>query len=219
MIKTDRQICEAVACELKWDPKVNQRGISVQSDRSAVALLGTVGSWAERLAAQEAAQRVIGVRQVDNRIEVELSPEERRTDAELVRSARDALDCDVFISKVDIGASASSGQIILEGQVDYCCHRDYAERLVRNIRGVRRILNQISVRIAPGDAHQVQESIESALERRAYPDAQRIDLDVHDGKVILSGIVRSWAERESVVGAAKGTLGVRSVDDRLWIEP
>ena len=46
-----------------------------------------------------------------------------------------------------------------------------------------------------------------------------INLDVHDGKVILSGVVHSWAERQSVVGAAKGTPGVRSVDDRLSVEP
>jgi len=42
---------------------------------------------------------------------------------------------------------------------------------------------------------------------------------VHEGKVILSGAVHSWAERQSVVGAAKGTPGVRIVDDRLHIEP
>jgi osmotically-inducible protein OsmY len=58
----------------------------------------------------------------------------------------------------------------------------------------------------------------SALERRHERSARRINLDVHDGKVIVSGVVHSFAERQSVIGAAKGTWGVRSVDDRLSIE-
>ncbi|MEI9949097.1 MAG: BON domain-containing protein [Pseudomonadota bacterium] len=223
MTKTDREISEAVACELKWDTKVDQHAILVQVDRGGVILVGTVGSWAERLAAQEAAHRVSGVREVSNRIEVELTHEARRTDAQLAQSVRCALDWDVFIPQANIRSSAIGGQVILEGQVDYCSQRDDAERVVRNIRGVRRVLNQISV--APivgfgvGEAHQVQKSIEATLERRAEHEARRINLDVHDGKVILSGVVRSWAERQLVVGVAKGTRGVRSVDDRLSIEP
>jgi len=219
MIKTDREIGEAVACELKWDTKVDERAIDVQVDHQMVALLGTVGSWAERLAAQEAAYRVGGVRDVRNRLEVELPPEARRTDAELAGSVRSALDWDVFIPKTNIGATANDGQVILEGQVDSYSQREDAERVVRNIRGVRRILNQILVKPAAGEAHQVQKSIEAALERRAVRKARQINLDVHDGKVIVSGVVHSWAERESVLGAAKGTRGVRNVDDRLSVEP
>jgi osmotically-inducible protein OsmY len=219
MIKTDREIGDAVACELEWDTKVAERAIEVAVERQVVRLLGTVGSWAERLAAQEAAYRVDGVREVSNELVVELQPEARRTDAELAHSVRSALDWDVFIPKTLVRASANEGQVILEGQVESCSQRDHAERVVRNIRGVRRVLNQISVKSPVGDAHQLQKSIEAALERRAVRKARQINLDVHDGKVILSGVVHSWAERQSVLAAAKGTRGVRNVDDRLSLEP
>jgi osmotically-inducible protein OsmY len=219
MIKTDQEIGEAVASELKWDTKVDEHAVEVQVDRQTVVLLGTVGSWAERLAAQEAVYRVGGVRDVSNQLEVVLRPEARRTDVDLARSVQSALDWDVFIPKTRIRASANGGQVILEGQVDSCSQRDDAERVVRNIRGVRRLLNQILVKPAAGEAHQVQKSIEAALERRAVRKARQINLDVHDGKVILSGVVHSWAERQSVLGAAKGTRGVRNVDDRLSVEP
>lgn len=216
MTKTDREIREAIAHELEWDAKVGANEIEVQVERGSVVLLGSVGSWAERLAAQEATQRVDGVREISNRIEVELPRGERRSDAELAQSVQSALEWDVFIPKAKIRSSTSSGQVILEGQVDVCSQRDDAERAVRNIRGVRRVLNRILVTPLLGEDHQVQESLEAALERR---DARRINLDVHDGKVILSGVVRSWAERQSIVGAAKGTRGIRSVDDRLLVEP
>ena len=45
-------------------------------------------------------------------------------------------------------------------------------------------------------------------------------IEVHDGgRVILSGTVRSAADNEWVGRVAKGTLGVRSVDNRLRIVP
>jgi osmotically-inducible protein OsmY len=219
MTKADREIGEAVESELKWDTKVAEHAIEVEVDHELVVLRGTVGSWAERLAAQEAAYRVGGVRDVSNRLEVELRPDARRTDAELVRSVQSALDWDVFMPKTNIVASANDGQVILVGQVDSCSQRDDAERVVRNIRGVRRVLNQILVKPVAGEAHQVQKSIEAALERRSARKARQINLDVHDGKVILSGVVHSWAERQSVLGAVKGTRGVRNVDDRLSVEP
>ncbi|HEY3254584.1 MAG TPA: BON domain-containing protein [Polyangiaceae bacterium] len=219
MTKTDREIRDAVICELEWDAKVAEHAIEVRVDRGGVVLAGSVGSWAERLLAQDAAQRVHGVRDVSNRLEVQLSPAARRPDSELAESVRRALDADVFMPKANISSSASSGQVVLEGRVDSCAQRDDAERLVRNLRGVRSVLNQISVRPMVAEAHQIQDSIEAALERRAEPDARRINLDVHDGKVIVSGVVHSWAERQSVLSVARGTRGVRSVDDRLSLEP
>jgi len=219
MTKTDGEIREVVSGELKWDARVEEGAIDVQVDGGVVTLLGSVGSWAERLAAQEAAHRVGGVREVSNQIVVELAREARCTDAEVAQAVRAALDWDVFVPRTNIRSSVNKGQVILEGEVDYCFRRDDAERVVRNIRGVRRVLNQILVKPSAGHAHHVQKSIEEALERRAEHEARTINLDVHDGKVILSGVVRSWAERQSVVGAVKGTRGVRSVDDRLSIEP
>lgn len=218
MTKTDREISEAVICELKWDVRVAADTIDVQVDNGAVSLLGSVGSWAERLAAEEAAYRVAGVRDLSNRLEVELAREAVRTDTELAAAVRSALDWDVFVPNRMIASKASAGRVILEGEVECCSQRDEVERVVRTIRGVRCVLNQILVRPVVGDSHLVQKAIEAALERRAESDGRRINLDVHDGKVILTGAVRSWAERQAVVGAAKGTRGVRSVDDRLSVE-
>jgi osmotically-inducible protein OsmY len=67
--------------------------------------------------------------------------------------------------------------------------------------------------------HEVRKSIEAALARHAEREAMRVGLDVQDGRVILSGVVHSWTEKETVLGAARGTPGVRTVDDRLRIEP
>lgn len=219
MTKTDWEIGEAINHELEWDARIGQNTVEVQVQHGAVVLLGAIGSWAERLAVQEAAHRVDGVREVSNQVVVELPRDATRSDVELAKAVQCALDWNVFIPRNKISSSASDGQITLQGLVDVYAQRDEAERVVRNIRGVRRVLNRILVRPQPSADHQVQQALEAAIERRAAAAARRINLDVHDGKAILSGVVNSWAVRESVVGAAKGTRGIRTVDDRLLVEP
>ena len=90
---------------------------------------------------------------------------------------------------------------------------------MRRLAGVRGVTNKIEVtppKVLPAD---VRAAIENALERQAEREARRIDLTVQDDRVSLSGVVHSWTEREAVVGAAKGTRGVRNVEDHLRIAP
>ena len=62
-------------------------------------------------------------------------------------------------------------------------------------------------------------AIHDALERHAERDASKIELDIEEGRVTLSGTVHSWAERQTVIGAARGTRGVAAVIDKLHIAP
>jgi osmotically-inducible protein OsmY len=85
--------------------------------------------------------------------------------------------------------------------------------------GVRGVSNKIEIRPPKPLPQDVRRSIEEALERQAEREAKHIGLDVLNGQVVLTGTVQSWAEKEIVIGAVRGTPGVRAVDDRLRIEP
>jgi acetoin utilization protein AcuB len=52
-----------------------------------------------------------------------------------------------------------------------------------------------------------------ALQRRATRDADRIELEIDEGRVTLTGAVQSWNERQTVIGAVRGTRGVEVVVD------
>jgi osmotically-inducible protein OsmY len=89
---------------------------------------------------------------------------------------------------------------------------------VRRVTGVRGVTNLISVkpRISPPD---LKEKIEEALVRSAETDAQRITVEVQGSKVILSGTVRSLAERKEAERVARSAPGVSSVENRIVVRP
>jgi osmotically-inducible protein OsmY len=112
----------------------------------------------------------------------------------------------------------SNGWVTLKGNVDWQYQKDAAARAVRDLTGVRGVNNNITVQphVQPGE---VRDKIESAFKRSAEIDARRINVTATDGKVILSGNVRSWAERQEAERAAWAAPGVIQVDDRLSIMP
>jgi hypothetical protein len=65
--KSDGESQHDVLRELAWDPRVEQAGIVVEVRHSVVTLTGTVSSWGKRVAAEEAAYRVVGVLDVAKR--------------------------------------------------------------------------------------------------------------------------------------------------------
>jgi osmotically-inducible protein OsmY len=90
--------------------------------------------------------------------------------------------------------------------------------VLRELLGVIGVENAIAVkpRVSVED---VESKIEAALKRSAEVDARRIHVGVTDGKVVLSGNVRSWAEREEARRAAWAAPGVKDVDDRISVVP
>jgi osmotically-inducible protein OsmY len=212
--RTHRDVIE----ELKWDSRVDETEVGVEVDNGVVTLTGTVTSWAKRLAAQEAARRVVGVLDVANDIEVKVPGGLARTDTEIAQAVRRTLEWDVFVPEARIRSTVSDGWVTLEGGVDRWSQRDDAERAVRNLSAVKGVINKIAVEPPAATAVDVRTTIEQVLERRAEREAKRIRVEARDGIVTLSGSVHSWAERKSVVAAARFTPGVRAVEDHLRVE-
>lgn len=65
----------------------------------------------------------------------------------------------------------------------------------------------------------VQAKIEAAFKRSAEIDARRVHVAAENGKVVLTGSVRLWAERQEAERAAWAAPGVTQIDDRITITP
>lgn len=216
--RTDEELQHDVLAELKWEPRLKPNEIGVRVKNGIVTLFGWVDTYAKKWSAEEAALRVKGVKAVANEIEVRLPIDAERTDEQIATAAIEALAWDVNVPSDKIRVRVSHGWVTLEGEVEWQYQKQDAERAVRRLTGVRGVTNLITVkpRVTPTD---LKLMIEDALIRNAELDAQKIDVLVTGGKVVLKGTVRSWAEREAAERAAWSAPGVEQVDNQIIVLP
>jgi osmotically-inducible protein OsmY len=213
---TDLELKKAVEAELDFEPSIDAAEIGVAVKDGIVTLTGRVDSYWAKIAAERAVFRVAGVNAVANDLEVRLPTASERTDEDIARAARNALEWDVLLPSDTIRVAVSKGWVTLEGTVDWQYQKQAAERAVRGLTGVRGVSNLIEVK-PHARPTQVKAQIEEALKRSAELDANRIVVETDGDKVILRGTVRSWAEREEAERAAWRAPGVRSVDNRITV--
>jgi osmotically-inducible protein OsmY len=217
--RSDNELAQRIMRELKWDSRIEWATINVQVKDAVATLTGVVSSYAKKIAAQEAAHRVAGVLDVANDIEVKPIDLFARTDTNIARAVRNALEWDALVPNELIRSTVGDGWVTLEGDVDYWREREDAERAILRLAGVVGVTNQITIRKRPVDPKELREHIEYALERRADREAERLRVDVHDGAVDLWGRVHSWQEKRAVIGSIGHAPGVTEVKDHLRIDP
>jgi osmotically-inducible protein OsmY len=216
-MRSDEQLKLDVIDELRWDPAVGRSEIAVAAEEGVVTLVGRVDSYAKRIAAIRAAERVAGVAVVVDDIDVRLTADARRTDDQLAHAVAAVLLWDVEVPEDRVKAEVRKGLVTLDGEVDWHYQRAAAERAVRSLTGVTGVYNRLLVRKQPS-IPDVRSRIEKSLARNAEIDARKIRVDTADGTVILRGTVRSRAERDDAERAAWSAPGVTRVRDEIAIQ-
>jgi len=209
-------IREAVEAELEFDPLVDPSDITVKNISGQVALNGTVPSYPQYLEAAAAAQRVAGVTDVHNHLEVLLPDVDYRDDAMLTTAANNALALNVTVPD-GVEATARDGDATLSGMVPFGPQRAAAESAVAGLIGVRNVKNQVEV-WDDADPIAVTVRVQDALDRNALiPDDTDVFVDTSGNTVTLTGHVRSWAEHDAAIGAAWMATGVYDVRDEIYV--
>jgi len=205
-----------VTDELVWDPKVDSEAIAVSTDGGVVTLRGTVGSYRQKREAKKDAERVYGVKRVDDELQVRIMTDDRRDDADLRGAVLQALMLDSLVPST-VDAKVDNGNVTLSGKANWQFQRDEAESVARNVLGVVTVGNQIEL-VPPGpSAHDVEHSIKKAMERNAKLDAESVSVESSDGTITLHGTVSSWADHDEAIAAAWAAPGVTRVKDHILV--
>jgi osmotically-inducible protein OsmY len=212
----DTDIQKDIAAELKWEPSLRDDDIAVGIRDGVVTLGGFVDSYADKKKAERVAARIKGVKAIANELAVKLPSFSERADPDIARAALEHLRWNISVPQDKIQVKVEKGWITLEGEVQWQYQKEAAEKAVRNLTGVKGLTSLIRLRAQP-IPRDVKRSIRDALHRTAQFDADRIRVEMEGNKVVLEGVVRSYAELRDVERAARNAPGVTDVDSRLAI--
>jgi osmotically-inducible protein OsmY len=143
---------------------------------------------------------------------------ERPKDATIDYWVLNALREDPRVPAEGIHVATDGGMVKLTGTVRTLASRKYAEREALKISGVRGVIDEIAVDTPPRFEFDIMQDILERLLDSSSIDSRDLDVEVHDGHVVLKGRVGSWAEVEQAGLLATETTGVQSVENLLTVD-
>jgi osmotically-inducible protein OsmY len=219
MNRKDETIMKEVVDQLYWDNRVDADGVTVHVDNGVVTLEGTVPTNGARSSAVTDTWMIDGVTSVEDRIDVEISPTiEIPTDAEIRNNIENILSWNTDINVMDIEVTVEGGVVTLEVPVDEYWKKWKAVELVSDVNGVIDIIDEMIV-VPTGSFidQDIAVTINEALDRNLYIDAEDITVEVEHGKVTLTGVGPTNFVRSKAGDIASYTAGVIEVHNNLVV--
>jgi osmotically-inducible protein OsmY len=140
------------------------------------------------------------------------------TDTDITFAVENALLFDSSVPASSIDVATASGTVTLTGSADNLLVRDRAERIAESVKGVRAVIDQVTITASNRSDGEIREAVRTALLYDPAADSYEINPVVDHGAVTLSGTVDSWQEQQLAMQVAKGVSGVTSVTNNLSID-
>jgi osmotically-inducible protein OsmY len=219
-MKTDDELQKDVMEEIKWDPILGKEApqIGVTAHEGVVTLSGEVETYSKKLAAERAAQRVMGVKVVAVDLEVKLLKNKVRTDSDIAESVKNALTWHSLVNEDLIKIKVDNGWVYLDGTAEWDYQKKAAQTVVQDLLGVRGVTNNIAVKSKVTDVVDIKRKISAAFHRHATVDSSNVSVEVAGSRATLRGKVRSWAEKRDAEDVAWAAPGVLAVDNKIEID-
>lgn len=220
-MKPDDEIRKNVLEEIQWDAQLTeiapQIGVTVKDE--VVTLSGNVEYYSQKLAAEKAAKRVKDVKVVamDIAVRSAVSTDEI-TDTKIADAIRSALRWHWAVNEDLINIKVEDGWVYLEGEVNWEFERKAAQKTIENLRGVKGVVNSIRIKVTKVEPSEIKKKIKAAFHRHATVDSANIQVGLTNGKVVLTGKVRSWTERKDAEDVVWSMPGVTEIENKLEIE-
>ncbi len=216
-MKSDAELKEDVLTELAWDPVVPHTRVGVAVKDGLVTLTGHLDTYAQKVAAQRAAERVNGVHTIAVEIQVTPTGAHQRSDTEIAAAVQHALSWNTSVPADRVTVLVEKGVVTLNGELDWNYQRRALERIIRPLKGVVAINDNIRLKSQP-IPEKIADRIAQALTRQAVREARHIEIDIDGSVVTLRGRVHSRAEKNAAEGVVWSAPGVSHVKSQLTVE-
>lgn len=222
--RPDREIERDVETALALNPATEHWDINVVVVEGRATLDGSVESLAEKSLASAVARGVRGVRAVENDIVIDLPAD--RSDREIAHDVTELLRWNTVVDAEAIDVQVEDDVVTLSGQVDSLYEKQLAARLAE-VTGVQEVdSSNLDVRwterdgdALPRDGRELQQAVRMSLSLDPRLEAFEPDIAVENGVVTLTGSVDSLDAKLVAGDAARDTLGVETVRNRLEVNP
>ena len=140
-------------------------------------------------------------------------------DQELQQAVRGFLGDDINLRRYNLKADINKGEVLVSGIVDTLSEKEYLNRKLSTINGVRRINNGVSIS-TDGAIDDEDVAFEVAEEFNADPavNLRHVGAKSINGTVFLQGRVDSETEKSAAVRAASKARGVTNVVSQLKVK-
>jgi osmotically-inducible protein OsmY len=216
-MRTNAELQKDVQDAIKWEPSLNAAEIGVTAKDGVVSLTGVVDSYGKKLEAENAAKGVNGVMAIVEKIEVRFSDEWNKTNAEIALDVLNALKANWSVPNNMVTVKVEKEWVTLEGELSWNYQRDAAKSAVVNLRGVKGVTNNISIKSESVIAIE-QKDLEAALSRSWAIKDCTIKVNIEGTKVILTGNVPSWYQKDEAARIAWKTPGIWNVENNILVD-
>ena len=224
----DATTTSRVRTALLLSKRVSPFDIKVQTIQGEVTLTGQVPTSEAKNVAGAIVLDTAGVKQVRNDLGVnplaERNPEterlgERVADLELKTVVEDNLASNAELKDKHIDVQVKSKVVTLAGALDTAVQKYSAEQIAWQATGVKSVMDNISVTLAPAAAETADEKLARRVEFELYStkafSLKTMQIHVDKGTATLSGNVGSRAERLLAEKVAQSVEGIRKVINNL----
>ena len=191
------------------------RSLGITVEYGVAHLTGSTETYSQKWAIERAASRVIGVTEVRDYLDVRPKDEDHRDDLQIQRAATAVLRWDARVPD-GVRANVTDGVLRLDGVVERFAHREAAEEAVRNLVGVRDVVNEIKM-IPTHSSAPLAADVEAAIRRRFAFGGRFLAVWVINGVVLLRGVVPTFAILDEVERALRSIPGVTRIENELLV--
>jgi osmotically-inducible protein OsmY len=144
------------------------------------------------------------------------------TDITLRQNILDELEFEPSIDAAHIGVAVEDGVVTLAGHVSSYWEKTTAENVVRRVKGVKGIAEEIEVRLVgqKGTADdEIAKRAVNAITWNVSIPRDKVQVKVQDGWITLTGKLEWQYQKNAAAEAVRGLAGVVGVANQIEITP